>query len=76
MTIFGNFLKTVRLKSIKIAPITWDIVQTDGSKIKEIKQLEVRADEEKNELILKDIKVLDDLINSLENFHSNPEGIY
>lgn len=76
MTIFGDFLKRVRIKSIKIGPVTWDIEQTDGSKIKELKQLEVKTDKEKEKLIEADIKILDDLINSLENFHSNPEGIY
>lgn len=76
MTIFGDFLKRVRIKSIKIGPVTWDIDQTDGSRIKELKQLETKTDEEKEKLIQADIKVLDDLIDSLENFNSNPEGIY
>jgi hypothetical protein len=76
MTIFGDFLKQVRIKSIKIGPVTWDVEQTDGSKIKELKQLEVQTEEEKEKLIQEDIRVLDDLINSLENFNSNPEAIY
>lgn len=76
MTIFGDFLKRVRIKSIKLGPVTWDVVQTDGSTIKEVKQLEVKTEEEKEKLIQADIRVLDDLIDSFENFQSNPEGIY
>ncbi len=76
MTVFGEFLKRVRITSIKLGPVTWDIESTDGSKIKELRQLEVSSDEEREKLIKADVRVLDDLINSFENFHSNPEGIY
>jgi hypothetical protein len=76
MTVFGDYLKRVRIKSIKIGPITWEISPTVGSKIKEHEQKSLVTSQETQQQIERDIKELADLIYSLENFHSNPEGIY
>jgi hypothetical protein len=76
MTVFGDYLKRVRIKSIKIGPITWEISPTVGSKIKEHEQKNLVTSQETQQQIERDIKELEDLIYSLENFHSNPEGIY
>lgn len=77
MTAFGDFLKRVRIKSVKIGPVTWEIESTTGSKIKEHEQQKfLNSQEKKNQQIDKDIRELSDLIRSLENFNSNPEAIY
>jgi len=74
VTAFGQFLKKLKLKSVKVGPFTWDIQPTDASRIATAKESQEESSSEG--LIQEGVRELDDLINSLENFHSNPEGIY
>ncbi len=79
MSAFSEFLRRVKVKSVKIGPITWDILPPEKIPLpvkseENLALLSSSLDKEKAPTT--DMRILNDLINSLENFHSNPEGIY
>lgn len=79
MSAFGEFLRRVRVKSVKLGPVTWDILSPEKMPVPVVSEplnaLPVSMTE-KVQAPDPDVLKLNNLIDSLENFHSNPEGIY
>jgi hypothetical protein len=79
LSTFSDFLRRVKIKSVKIGPVTWDILPPEKVPIpaNTNEQLALPPSlQEREKAPSADMRKLNDLINSLENFHSNPEGIY
>jgi hypothetical protein len=79
LSAFSEFLRRVKIKSVKFGPVTWDILPPEKiplpARTQEKPVLPPPAMESKKAPPA-DMRLLNDLIGSLENFHSNPEGIY
>ncbi len=79
MSAFGEFLRRVRVKSVKLGPVTWDILPPEKMPVPVVSEplnaLPISTIE-KVQAPEPDMRKLNNLIDSLENFHSNPEGIY
>ncbi len=79
MSAFGEFLRRVRVKSIKLGPVTWDILPFEKMPIPIVSEQDIAlpaTTTEKAEATAPNMIRLNDLINSIENFDSNPESLY
>jgi hypothetical protein len=79
MSVFAEFLRRVRVKSIKLGPVTWDILPSEKMPFPIFPEQDVAllaVTTEKAQAPAPDMRRLNDIIDSLENFDSNPESIY
>jgi len=75
MSAFIKFLKRVQLKKSTLGPFQWEIAETPGSVTRTALESSKKREDDAD-CIDTQISLLSGLIRSLENFHSNPEGIY
>jgi hypothetical protein len=79
MSVFAEFLRRVRVKSIKLGPVTWDILPSEKMLFPIVPEQDVAllaVTTEKAQAPAPDMGRLNDIIDSLEKFDSNPESIY
>jgi hypothetical protein len=74
---FPGFIRKVRVKSIKIGPITWDILPAVELPVdQQIDELKSSPEIKSIQAPKAAVKQLQELIYALENFASNPEAIF